>query len=210
MMQFAHRHLSKVPGLSFYKLLGSGKSGFKPSPDWSVYAILQVWDDEASATNFFDNAVLIQHYRKHSKEQYTIYLKNIIARGEWASKQPFIKHANLDAKNPFLAVITRATIRTSQLINFWRDVPASQKPLHANKGLLFTKGIGEAPIFQMATFSLWENKKSLEDFAFGSKEHKKVIAKTREVKWYKEELFSRFQPYKSRGTWFGKELIPFG
>lgn len=209
MMQFAHKNLSNVPGLTFYKLLGSGKPGFNPFPDWSVYAILQVWEEESLATTFFDTSVLMGQYRKKSKEQYSIYMKNVMARGEWSAKQPFKKHVNLDAKNPFLAVITRATIRTNQLLNFWRDVPASQKSLHGNKGLLFTKGIGEAPIFQMATFSLWENKESLEDFAYGSKEHRKVIAKTREVKWYKEELFSRFQPYKARGTWFGNQLLPF-
>jgi hypothetical protein len=209
MMQYAHRHLTKVPGLTFYKLLGSGKPGFNPLPDWSVYAILQVWDEEASATHFFDKSVLMGKYRKHSTEQYTIYMKNIVARGEWSAKLPFKRHTNLDTTNPFLAVITRATIRKSQLVNFWRDVPASQKSLHANEGLLFTKGIGEVPIFQMATFSLWKDKKSLEDFAYGSKEHAKVIAKTREIQWYKEELFSRFQPYKTQGSWFGKELIPF-
>jgi heme-degrading monooxygenase HmoA len=209
MMQFGHRHLSQVPGLTFYKLLGSGKAGFNPLPDWSVYAILQVWEEESAATNFFDKSVLMEKYRTHSKEQYTIYLKNIVARGEWSSKHPFKKHPNLDAKNPFLAVITRATIRTSQLINFWRDVPASQKQLHTNKGLLFTMGIGEAPVVQMATFSLWESKESLENFAYRSKEHQKVIAKTREVRWYNEELFSRFQPYKTQGNWFGKELLHF-
>lgn len=208
MMQFAHKHLSKVPGLTFYKLLGSGKPRFNPFPDWSVYAILQVWDEETSAANFFETSVLMEKYRTHSKEQYTIYMKNIVARGEWSAKNPFKKHTSLDTANPFLAVITRATIRTNQLINFWRDVPASQKPLHANKGLLFTKGIGEAPIFQMATFSLWDSKEALENFAYRSKEHQKVIAKTREVQWYKEELFSRFQPYKTQGTWFGTDILP--
>ncbi|MEL7222238.1 MAG: DUF3291 domain-containing protein, partial [Bacteroidota bacterium] len=42
MMQFAHQHLAKTQGLSFYKLMGSGKGlGFSPWPDWSIYSLLQ-------------------------------------------------------------------------------------------------------------------------------------------------------------------------
>ncbi|MGB6151422.1 MAG: DUF3291 domain-containing protein, partial [Pricia sp.] len=39
MMQFAHAPLRRVQGQEVYKLLGSGKSGFNPLPDWSTYAI---------------------------------------------------------------------------------------------------------------------------------------------------------------------------
>ena len=53
MMQFAHSPLKKVDGLQFYKLWGSGKENFNPLPDWSVYALLQIWDKEESAQAFF-------------------------------------------------------------------------------------------------------------------------------------------------------------
>jgi heme-degrading monooxygenase HmoA len=55
----------------------------------------------------------------------------------------------------------------------------------------------------MATFSLWKDFESVKQFAY-SKQHKEAIKKTREYEWYSEELFSRFQPYKSSGTWEGK------
>jgi hypothetical protein len=57
----------------------------------------------------------------------------------------------------------------------------------------------------MATFSLWKDFESVKQFAYKSKQHKEAI-KTREYEWYSEELFSRFQPYKSSGTWEGKDL----
>jgi hypothetical protein len=50
MMQFAHNPMNRVPGLTFYKLMGSGKDlGFNPWPDWSTYAILQIWHDKQYA-----------------------------------------------------------------------------------------------------------------------------------------------------------------
>jgi hypothetical protein len=52
----------------------------------------------------------------------------------------------------------------------------------------------------MATFSLWKDFESVKQFAYKAN-NKEAIKKTREYEWYSEELFSRFQPYKSSGTW---------
>ena len=208
MMQFAHKHLGKAEGHSFYKLMGSGKDlGFNPFPDWSVYALLQVWDKESFADQYFDTSLLHQRYLYHASEVSTIYLKNISAGGKWSNKEPFEVSDELDPNNPQIAVITRATIKISKLIKFWRYVPHSEKPLINNSDLIFTKGIGEAPIVQMATFSLWKNIEAVKAFAYQSKAHQTAIQKTRKLKWYKEELFSRFQPYKTRGVWEGKDLL---
>lgn len=208
MMQFAHRHLVKVKGLSFYKLLGTGKgSGFNPYPDWGTYALLQVWDEESQADQFFDQSELFKKYQEHSAEQWRIYMKAIKAVGEWSGKKPF-EVGQKSKKNPFLAIITRATIRKSKLVRFWKYVPTSEKPLAKSSGLLYKKGIGEAPLFQMATFSIWSSEDELMAFAYRSKEHAKAIALTRELDWYSEEMFSRFQPYRSEGTWGGKQMLP--
>jgi hypothetical protein len=208
MMQFAHKHLIKVEGNSFYKLMGSGKGlGFNPLPDWSVYALLQVWENESYADKYFDSSKLHQRYIFHADEICSLYLKNISAGGKWSNKEPFEQSSSLDALNPQIAVITRATIKFSKLLKFWSYVPHSEKPLKNNMDLIFTKGIGEVPIMQMATFSLWKNIEAVKAFAYQSKAHQIAIQKTRKIQWYKEELFSRFQPYKSRGSWEGKKLL---
>jgi heme-degrading monooxygenase HmoA len=204
MMQFAHSSLRKARGQTFYKLLGSGKGfGFNPLPDWSVYSLLQIWEDEENARDFFETAEIFQKYRSHASEVWTIYLKNITAKGAWSGANPFVESKNLDDTNKNLAVITRATIKARNLYDFWKYVPHSQTPLHSAEGLIFAKGIGEIPVVQMATFSLWENADAMKNFAYKTAEHREAIAKTRELGWYKEELFSRFQPYKSDGKWNG-------
>lgn len=200
MMQFAHGPMSRVDGLETYKLMGSGKSGFNPLPDWSTYAILQVWENEGAADTFFRQSSLMHRYQRQSSRRWTVYLKNISSKGEWGSSNPFRVSDLLKAENPYLAVLTRATIKKRMLLKFWRSVPESQKSLEGNAGLLYTKGVGEVPFSQMATFSLWKDKESLMRFAYGSEGHKKAIRKTRELNWYKEELFSRFQPYRTEGA----------
>ena len=209
MMQFAHSDLAEVKGLSFYRLMGSGKGkGFNPLPDWSVYSLLQVWESEEQANEFFNSSILIEKYKSHTSEQYTLYMKNISAGGTWVGKNPFEKGIELDPSLP-IAVVTRATIKWNWLIRFWKYVPTSQEPLEGNKGLVYTKGIGEVPVVQMATFSLWKNFDAVKEFAYNSKQHKEAIRKTRKNEWYREELFSRFHPYKSSGTWQGNDLLDF-
>lgn len=197
MMQFAHKHIATTSGQSFYKLMGSGKGfGFNPLPDWSTYCLLQVWESEETADRFFKNAGIFQRYKKQCSSIKVLYLKNLIAKGFWSKQQPFEMSPDLEIEDAPLAVITRATIRFSKLIKFWSYVPTSQKHLKDNPGLIFTKGVGEVPVIQMATFSLWKNKEALNSFAYQGKEHIKAIQMTRKLDWYKEELFARFLLYR--------------
>jgi heme-degrading monooxygenase HmoA len=208
-MRFAHAAMGNIAGLHFYKLMGSGRElGFSPFPDWGVYAMLCVWDHEQSANDFFNNAEIYQRYREKSSEQWTIFMKPIQTKGSWSGGNPFTPSADLDAANPLIAVITRATIRPHQLLKFWRYVPTSQRPIQRGcEGLIFTKGIGEAPLVQMATISIWETLESLKKFAYNSPEHIKAIQKTHQLNWYQEEMFARFQPFRSSGVWGGQDLL---
>ncbi len=207
MMQFAHRDLKKVQGQSFYKLMGSGRGlGFNALPDWSTYALLQVWENEEAARSFFETSKTMDDYRAHSNEVWTLFLKNVSAHGQWDGSNPFQPEDDLPSTE-LMAVLTRATIKWHKIIPFWKYVPTSHQPLKENDGLIYTKGVGEVPIVQMATFSIWKNIESLNHFAYTSKEHRVAIQKTRELNWYKEELFARFKPYKSMGTWNGKNPL---
>lgn len=203
MMQLAHAPLKKVDGLEFYKLLGSGKEHFDPRPDFSVYGLLQVWESKKASQAYFDLHPLNKRYLKHSSQQLTFYMNNIKAHGLWSGKNPFRSSDQLNDINPYIAVITRATIKWSMLKKFWDYVPKSQEDLIDNPNLLFTAGVGERPVTQMATFSVWDDEKALKKFAYRGQNHKHAVQQTQALQWYKEELFTRFQPYKISGNWSG-------
>ena len=202
-MAKGHRMIRDTPGMTFYKMMGSGSGlGFNFYPDWSVYLLLQIWESEEAANKFQQNSPLIQAYQQHCEEVLTIFMRSIKSHGNWSGSNPFHISCQLDPNIDHIAVITRATIRTSALIKFWRYVPKSQRPIEQNlPGLIYTKGIGEVPIKQMATFSIWKDTDSLKSFAYGSQEHRQAIKMTRDLNWYSEELFARFQPYKTIGKW---------
>lgn len=207
MMQFMHPYLKNNSRQEFYKLLGSGKKGFNPLPDWGVYALLQVWEKESDADDFFSTSKAMQKYRAHAHEIWTLFLNNIQAKGEWDGVQPFQINKSQQKNGLPIAVITRATIKLNKLRTFWKYVPTSQSYLVNNPDLLFTKGIGEVPFTQMVTFSIWKSEEALKQFAYRHKYHRDAIKMTHQQKWYKEELFSRFQPFKSVGRWNGEDVL---
>jgi len=202
MMQFAHKSISGAEGQRFYKLMGTGKGeGFNPFPDWSVYCLLQVWDSKQDAEDFFSHPGIFQRYKSKASKVCTIFLNNIQSKGMWSGKNPFEPNKPNSEINE-IAIITRATIRTSKLRTFWSYVPTSQKQLLNNPGLIYTKGIGEVPLLNMATFSIWKDKESMMDFAYKQRHHQKAIKMTKQLDWYKEELFARFQIIKIEGDKF--------
>jgi len=197
MMQFAHKHFAKAEGLTFYKLMGSGKDfGFNPLPDWSTYALLTVWESENQARAFFSDSELFKQYVHYTTKTTTYFMRCIKSHGVWSGKSPFeIVEFSGNLNNP-IGVITRATIKKRHLVKFWNYVPQSTTALKSNPDLIYTKGIGEVPIIQMATFSLWKNIEAIKKFAYSNVHHKKAIRMTKKHDWYREEMFSRFEVYE--------------
>ena len=187
--------------MRFYKLLGTGSEGFSTWPDWSVYGLLQVWDTESLAGSFFRSHPQMGAFLNRSEESMRIFMKPIRSKGLWDGQNPFLHQEEPDEDSGPIAVLTRATIRKKYLLRFWKYVPHSQQPLGTSTGLLYSKGIGETPLTDMATFSLWENQEAMQAYAYGTDAHIGAIRKTRELGWYREELFARFRPYKIDGTW---------
>jgi hypothetical protein len=202
--------MKKESGLQFFKFLGSGGgNGFSIRPNFGTYGILCVWDDETAAQHFFEKSNLFKDYAAHSHEQWTVFMETMMAHGEWDGATPFTVTRDFDDRVP-VAVITRATIKLKFLPYFWKFVPPVSASIIEKKGRLFSVGIGEVPIVQQATFSLWESTKLMMDYAYKSPFHAEVVRKTRELGWYKEELFARFSPYKTMGTWGNEDVLkPF-
>lgn len=193
--------LEQVEGLHFHKMLGSGAgNGFSIWPNFGVYGLLAVWKDEGAARRFFRDHGFFKACLNRCEGWWTVYMDAAKAHGAWEGDMPFPITADYDPDRP-VAVITRATIYPHHLWRFWRFVPSVSRSVEDKDGLLFSVGIGEVPLIQQATFSLWQNSELMTAYAYRSQYHKEVVRRTRELGWYQEELFCRFHPYRSEGDW---------
>lgn len=203
-MAFARPILRRVPGLRFWKLLGMG-DGFSLRPDLGGYGLLAVWASPEYADAFFDGALLMRRFRSHADEVWTVRMVAIQSHGAWSGVNPFQPVAP-PGGGP-LCVLTRATIHWRRLAAFWSRVPDTTRSLIGVPGLVLSIGIGEAPVVRQATFSLWRSDADMRAFAYHTPVHAEIVRRTRDESWYAEDLFARFKPLSSEGTWRGDDPL---
>jgi hypothetical protein len=180
----------KLSGVSFAKLMGTGTGRtFTPSDaDLAKWAILIVADDLDSV----DSSQFISRWRNRSVTVERFILNPISSHGKWSKREPFIVGTPSSIDVPVVA-ITRARLKWSQALRFWLSIPPVVTDLHQSSGLLFSIGIGEAPIGLQGTFSVWKSGGALRDFAYKNAPHRAAIEDTKKFDWYSEELFARFE-----------------
>lgn len=207
-MGTSQRPLQKVNGLNFFKLLGSGQGrGFSLTPNWYRYGLMATWSSAAAAEDFFQNHPLLEEYRQHTFEQWTVSLHPLQAHGLWSGQNPFTSSVQASVPDQPIAVLTRASIKLTKARDFWRHVPQASASLDNASGLIASVGLGEFPFLRQATFSIWQNESSMKDYAYRSAAHREIISKTRTQGWYSEEMFARFKPMKTEGTWNGEDPL---
>jgi heme-degrading monooxygenase HmoA len=202
------RRLKGTEGMTFHKMLGTGGGlGYSFKPDFNTYALLTVWDRREDADTFERSSVVMNAFRQRTEEVYTLFLHPIKSRGKWSKKEPFRPAEPLPG-NPLIVVLTRATLKMRYYIPFWKRVGAVSRSHEGAPGLIFTKGVGERPWIMQATFSVWGSLDEMMAFAHQKDgKHFEAIATTRRLKGFKEELYARFQPVESRGTWRGSDPV---
>ena len=193
-MGVAPLRLKNIEGLKFYKFLGTGGGqGFSLRPDFSTYAFLGVWKDLSFYQNCLQKHPIFKTYQEKATSQRDLILNAVKSHGKWSGQNPFKTKPGLEAKgNQKAVVITRATLHWNRLFSFWKSVPAASKAIEKAQGVHYFKGIGEWPFVQQATVSIWDDFEAVNTFAYKDRAHADIVKKTKQMNWYKEDLFSRF------------------
>lgn len=218
-MAFFRFPLSRRKDIKCWKLMGTGRNGtFDLTPDLKQWAVMVFMEEDPregdpSLTGDALNRKLYgeritSQWADWGCETWTILLEVIEGHGSWDGLALGSRTGQSKNIEGPVAILTRATIRWSKLISFWKHVAPVAKRFFDAPGVLFSVGIGEAPFFRQATFSLWSDIQDMKNFAYRSAEHRDVIGKTRSQRWYTEEMFLRFKPITSTGSIGGVDPLP--
>ena len=185
-----NKSLINFNGLKFIKLLGTGsKDGFSVIPDFSSYVMITSWEDDDFRKKFIDENKLFQEIKNKSSRRIEIKIDPYNYVGSWNGINPFKNKSSY--KEGKIIVLTRARVKLNKLINFFVSTSSAAKSINSKKGAEYYKGVGELPIIEQATISIWESEQSMKDYAYSDRNHLKIINKARKNKWYSEELFVR-------------------
>jgi spheroidene monooxygenase len=208
-MGFARPMMRAIPGLTFWKLMGTGAgAGFSTKPNLGVYTVLCVWRDAEAA----EAGLKMQPFagnRQHAAEWANITMQATQSRGAWAGTAPFGGDGFAAPQGAAVVALTRATIRLRHVAEFWRSVPAISDAIEAEASRHFMMGMGEVPWLHQVTFSIWSDAEAMRRFSLTSPTHGTAVRKAYEGGWFKDQLFARFNLLAVEGHWPGLGDLPF-
>jgi hypothetical protein len=201
--------LARGGGPRFWRLLGTGRgrdTGLGVDPRRT--ALFALWDDDETLDTFLSRSSIARRWHD-AEEAYTVRLHRLGGHGTWRGVDVLegMEAVGAAAEPGPVAVLTRATVRARHWPAFVGAARRVSAEVATAPGLLAVVGIGEAPIGRQATFSLWRSTIDAHAFAFGRPDHRAAVRRTRAERWYGEQLFARFQPYGSTGTWDGQDPL---
>jgi heme-degrading monooxygenase HmoA len=201
------RRLQHTEGLQFWRLMGTGDGrNTGPSADLRRRAVFAVWHDDMALDQFLRSSPVAQAWRE-AEEAWHVRLRFIGGGGLWRGRE-ILRDMTAATGDPGpIVTLTRANVRPKHWRTFAKVSRQTNIEVAASAGLLRVVGVGEAPIGKQATISIWQNEHALKTFAYRNPGHIDVMRRTREEGWYSEELFARFQPYASTGSWDGEDPL---
>jgi hypothetical protein len=192
--------LPRMAGLVFSRVLGSGHDGgFGLRPSFSRQGLLCAFASADSAQAFLGSD-FVAGFRAHARELLTATLQAYSCRGTWGGRR--LDPAGVPPGAGPVAALTRASIRPSRALEFWRKAPPAEVSLASASGCRLAVGLGEAPLLRQATFSLWDSVDAMDAYA-RTGAHLAAIRASQQGRFFSESMFARFAPLDVRGTWKG-------
>jgi hypothetical protein len=168
---------------------------------WAIYA---VWRNRDAHDAFMEDSPLIKRWHSSARQLDSWLLQPVASRGSWSGINPFPDltppENNAAEDQGQMAVLTRAAVRLTRIPRFTRATRGTDAALQASPGCSFALGMGELPVGQQATFSIWDNADAIRAFAYEGDAHANVIRRTYRERWYSEEMFSRFRVLERPST----------
>jgi hypothetical protein len=186
--------VTEAEGCVLGKVMGTSKPGTtKTSIDIRRWALFAAWESAEHRAAFIENSALMARWRSNADSLTSYFLDPISSHGSWGGIDPFSALTDVRPDSGPIAVLTRAQVRWPRVWRFTRSIPPVDVALNEADGCSLAVGMGEWPIKEQATFSLWSSPQAIRSFAYDHEAHASVIRRRADENWYSEELFARFK-----------------
>jgi len=194
---FGRYALSRWPGLRFAKVMGSGhQGGFGLRPSFTRQGLFCVFAGHHAADAFVASDWL-RRGDPHLSSCRWLKLEAYSSRGRWSGHE--IRASAEPPVNEPVVSLTRASIRWSQTLRFWRMAPPAEAALAQAGGCRLSVGLGEAPVLRQVTLSIWDSVASMNAYA-RSGAHEQAIRTAYKGRHFSESMFVRWRLLE-QGQW---------
>jgi hypothetical protein len=192
------RRLARVSGLRWCTVAWSARlSGdLRPRPDPRRLGLVAFWEDEDALDQFVATDPLVSDLAGG----WSVRLDPLRASGSWPGLPGDLPASRSVPHDGPVAALTLGRLRISQGWRFLRASARAEAEVLDAPGLLWATGFGRPPI--VATFSLWNDSRSLSTYAYGRADpaHLDAVAEGERKPFHRQSAFVRFRPYASKGA----------
>ncbi len=182
--------LRRMRGLCFAKVLGSGhQGGFGLNPSFSRHGLFCLFSGR-DAADAFVHSDWLRRMAPHVRDWQWFMLEAYSSRGRWSGHE--IRASATEPVDGPVVSLTRASIRWSRALRFWRLAPPAEAALAGVRGCRLSVGLGEAPVVRQATFTIWESQAAMNAYA-RSGAHGAAIRAARDGNHFSESMFVRWR-----------------
>jgi hypothetical protein len=200
------RTYGEVEGLRWAKaltMLGAGERGGFAVGLAAVHRQLLIasWRSQAQFESFHAESSLAAAWDRDCSHAWHVLMHPTRTKGSFCGLVPFGQLTENGGDGP-ISVLTLGRCRWWRLASFTREGMSLTTSILQADGLITALTAG-FPVTGNATFSLWEDTKSMLDFAYGQKGtgHRATVDRDSRLGILQEQITVRFLPHEIRGTW---------
>lgn len=197
---------AKTPGLRHAEMTIAAPLGERllPRPNPSRVGLIAAWDEDGSLDAFLTGHPLARELARG----WRVRLRPTRIFGAWPQVPglPTAEEPMNDAEPA--VVLTIGRLRLSQTMRFLRASAAAERLAVGEPALLAATGLARPPNL-VATFSVWGSTGAMRAYAQGKRDdaHLAAVRAHAARPFHSEAAFVRFRPYRSEGSWNGRDPL---
>lgn len=208
----------QVQGLRFWRALSVGPDfGALPpdfnrwtlmKPDFTRWGFFGIWDSATALEQWLASSSLVRTWRESAQEVWHVHLRPGRTHGKWRGSDPFKGFEPGEIPEAPAVVLTRAELRIRRVPTFWLSMTqVAVADVQETPGFLAGLAMVERPLVEAMTFTMWKSRNDAMSFAYRRPPHYGLTERNRSEGIVASFLYAHFYPYRSEGTWHGRDPL---